>query len=50
MLNFLKKNKETAEVLLKTEINREKGFLYFLKGNPLILCRTKAGRKKQNEN
>ena len=39
-----------AEQILKTDIPREEGYLYFVKGNPLILCKAKmsrGGRKKK---
>ena len=41
-----------TENVLETEIAREEGYLYFCKGNPLIICRTKMvrGRKKKEEN
>lgn len=38
------------EELLKTEIPREAGYIYFVKGNPLVLFRAKMGRKKKEIN
>ena len=41
-----------SEEVLKTEIAREEGYLYYCKSNPLIICKTKMvrGRKKKEEN
>jgi len=39
-----------SERILKTEINREKDYLYFVKGDPLELHKAKmqhGGRKKK---
>lgn len=38
-----------SEEILKTNIPREKDFIYFVKGNPLIVCKAKMarGRKKK---
>ena len=40
------------EKLLETEIPREKGFLYFLKGNPLCIYKaemSRGGRPKKKK-
>jgi hypothetical protein len=39
-----------AEQILKTDIPREEGFLYFVKGNPLMIYKAKmsrGGKKKK---
>ena len=40
------------EEILKTNIERETGYLYFVKGSPLVLCKTKmarGGKSKKKE-
>ena len=38
-----------GEEILKTDIEREEGYLYYVKGSPLVLCKAKmkrGGKKK----
>lgn len=37
------------EKILQTEIPREKGMIYFVKGDPIAVYKTKPGRRKKNE-
>jgi len=40
-----------GEEILQTNIEREEGYLYYTKGNPLIVCKAKMkrGGKKKND-
>lgn len=41
-----------AEKIIGTDIEREKGYLYFLKGNPLVIYKAKmahGGKKKKKK-
>ena len=40
-----------GEEILATEIEREEGYLYYIKGDPLTICKAKmkrGGKKKKN--
>lgn len=38
-----------AEQILKTDIPREQGYLYFVKGNPLAIYKAKMARGKKKK-
>jgi len=38
-----------GEEILKTEIAREEGYLYYIKGNPLTVCKAKMKRGKERK-
>ena len=37
------------EEILRTNIPREKGYLYFLKGDPLSVCKAEMARRKKSK-
>ena len=38
-----------SKELLKTNIERKEGYLYFCKGNPIVVCEAAMARKKKKE-
>lgn len=38
-----------AKELLKTDIERKEGYLYFCKGNPIIVCEAQMSRGKKKK-
>jgi len=39
--------RKMAEEVLKTNIQREEKYIYFCKGNPIVIYKVKAGRPKK---
>jgi len=38
-----------SEEILKTSIPRREGYLYFCRGNPIVVCEAKMGRGSKKE-